>query len=151
MTQRFSLQTLLELSEQRLDDAARELMELKRVWIQAEEKLQQLRSYEGEYRSRLHQSAHGGFSVTLLRDYQVFLGKIAQAISLQEEEVVRCRLRWQEQETVWREADREVQAYGVLRSRYMQQLRVQEGRREQKDMDEWAGKSFQAAARGSEG
>ncbi len=142
MAQQFPLQVLYDLASSKLEEEARTLMELKAQWQQAEGKLRQLQGYEEEYRTRLHHSAQGGFSVSLLRDYQTFLAKLASAVQLQESEVERCKLRWQDQYGVWQAADRQLQAYTVLQTRFQQERNARENRLEQKELDEWARKFF---------
>lgn len=142
MAQTFPLQVLFDLASSKVEEEARTLMELKSQWQQAENKLRQLQGYEEEYRNRLHHTAKGGFSVSLLRDYQVFLAKLAAAVQQQEAEVERGKQRWHEQHAVWQAADRQLQAYTVLQSRFQHQRTVKENRLEQKELDEWARKFF---------
>ncbi len=142
MAQTFPLQVLFDLASSKLEEEARALLEMKAQWQQAESKLRQLQGYEEEYRNRLHHSAKGGFSVSLLRDYQVFLAKLAAAVQQQENEVERNKQRWHEQYSVWQAADRQLQAYTVLQNRFRHQLNVKENRLEQKELDEWARKFF---------
>jgi flagellar FliJ protein len=138
MTRKFPLQPLLELSQDRLDQAGKRLNELKVRWNGAEERLQQLVDFCREYQERLRGSSSSGMSVASYRDYQLFLGKIELAVKQQREEVKRCQERWEQGQRDWLEQRRQNKAFDTLANRHVAAEARRENKREQKELDEYA-------------
>jgi len=138
MAVHFHLQPLLDLAMQRSDDAAQALMRFKQVWQEAELKQGQLETYLAEYRNRLQGNTQGGLSIDLWRDYQAFISKLEIAIKAQEEEVERCRVRWEQSQLEWQAREREVKAYDTLRERHVSAQQANEEKQEQRQQDEFA-------------
>ena len=138
MAARFHLQPLLELAQQRSEDAAQTLQRLKQVWQEAELKLSQLETYLDEYRMRLQESTQNGLAIDQWRDYQTFIVKLEIAIKTQGEEIERCRLRWEQSQIEWQTREREAKAYGTLRVRHQSAEQAKELRQEQRQQDEFA-------------
>ncbi len=134
----FRLQPLVELAEERSEAAVQELQRLRGQWTQAEEKLRQLEAYLADYHARLANHTAGGMAVHTMLDFHRFIAKLELAISTQAEEVVRCRQRWENVQTVWQECEREVKAYHALRDRHERAELQKENRRDQKAQDEFA-------------
>lgn len=140
MARKFPLQTLLDLAQSQTDSAARNLLALKQRWNEAEEKLRQLLAYRDSYRERLLESAAGGTSAMVLRDFQLFMAKLDTAIKLQQEEVVRCQGRWEAGQQEWLRRRGKVKAFDVLSARHRRAEEKREEQVEQKEQDEFAGK-----------
>lgn len=140
MARKFPLQTLLDLAQSQTDSAARNLQALKQRWNEAEEKLRQLLAYRDSYRERLLESAAGGTSAMVLRDFQLFMVKLDTAIKLQQEEVVRCQGRWEAGQQEWLRRRGKVKAFDVLSARHRRAEEKREEQVEQKEQDEFAGK-----------
>lgn len=138
MATRFNLQMLLDLTRTRTDAAARELHGLKAKWAEAGEKLRQLTEYEKEYRTRLVHGVSCGMTAAAIRDYQLFLGKLAEAIRQQRDEVLRCEKRWELGRQAWQIHQRQLNAYETLALRQHKEQQVVEARREQRDLDEFS-------------
>ncbi|MCX7628580.1 MAG: flagellar export protein FliJ [Methylophilaceae bacterium] len=132
------MQPLIELAEERSRLVAQELQRLRQQWAEAEHKLQQLKSYLAEYRSRLNDNVCDGVSVNVMRDFQRFIAKLELAIRAQVEEVERYRQRWETTKRLWMEREREIKAYHILRERHIRQLQHAENKREQRVQDESA-------------
>jgi len=144
MSRRFPLQSLRDLAQTHLDDAAKILHSLKVRWQEAEGKLQELISYREDYRLRLLHATKQGLSATLWRDFQSFLDKLDVAIRQQREEVGRCERRWEVGQREWLARRHKLKAYDTLAERHMQKEDQRIARLEQRDMDEFAGKSFES-------
>jgi flagellar FliJ protein len=142
MPRRFPLQSLLDLAREHTDSAARRLHQLKAKWSEAEEKLHQLAAFRDEYQRRYQDAASQGMSMTALRDFQTFLGKLEQAIARQGEEVEQCRRRWEVGQQAWHEQKRKLSAYDTLSKRHSHAEMRREAKREQRDQDEFATQSF---------
>ncbi len=138
MARKFPLQTLLDLAQNKADGAAKSLQELKARWDQAESQHKQLLEYRELYRERLKASAGGGTSALALRDFTLFMAKLDTAIKLQEEDVSRCRLRWEAGQQEWVRRRIKVKALDTLSSRHAQAENKREGRIEQKELDEFS-------------
>ena len=143
MARKFPLQTLLDLSQNHADAAAKSLMVLKVRWHEAEEKHRQLLAYRESYRERLRDLAGNGTSATALRDFQLFMNKLDMAIKLQQEEVARCQARWNTGQQEWLRQRGKVKAYDALSARHKHSEEKREERVEQKEQDEFANKQSQ--------
>lgn len=142
MPRRFNLQSLLDLAQNHTDAAARRLGQLNAKWNEAQEKLSQLMAFREEYRQRYQNAASQGMSMTALRDYQLFLGKLEAAITQQSEEVEQCRKRWETGQQAWQAHKRKLSAYDTLAKRHHQGEMRREAKIEQREQDEFATQSF---------
>ena len=149
MARKFPMQTLLDLSQNHADAAAKSLLVLKVRWHEAEEKLSQLLAYRESYRERLRDVAGNGTSATALRDFQLFMIKLDAAIKLQQDEVARCQARWHAGQQEWLRQRGKVKAYDALSARHKRAEEKREELVEQKEQDEFANKQDQG--RRSEG
>jgi len=139
MAKPFRLKPLVNLAEERSEEAAQILAKLRLAWQQAESKLEQLKSYLEEYRRRLQEHTQTGFTMNQWRDFQAFIGKLEGAIQAQSEEVERCRQRWEVGQVNWQAREREVKAYKTLEQRHDAAERKLEERQDQRVQDEFAG------------
>jgi flagellar FliJ protein len=138
MPRRFHLQPLLDLTQNHTDVAARRLNQLKGKWNDAEEKLGQLIAFREEYRQRYQNAASHGMSMTVLREYQVFLGKLEAAVTQQTDEVVQCHKRWEMGQQAWHMQKLKLSAYDMLSKRHHQGELRRESKIEQREQDEFA-------------
>lgn len=134
----FRLQILVDHAEERSKQAAVELKNLRLKWAQEEQKKIQLEGYLEDYQLRLNQIGTNGISVTVMMDFRRFISKIELAIKTQQEEIVRCQQRWEVAQIRWKECEREIKAYQVLKDRYEDVERMKEYRKEQQLQDEFA-------------
>ncbi|MBU0592312.1 MAG: flagellar export protein FliJ [Gammaproteobacteria bacterium] len=136
MARKFQLQPLLDLSQNHMDSAAKNLQALKARWNDAEEKLKQLLAYRDSYRERLRESGSGGTSAMALRDFQLFLIKLDTAIKLQQDEVTRCQSRWEAGRQEWLRQRGKLKAFDTLSQRHRRAETKRENQIEQKEQDE---------------
>ncbi len=129
------VQQVLEGAEQ---SRARELGEGQRRLDEAEAKLNELRTYHGEYLQTYRKRAEDGTSVTKLRDFQAFLARLEQAQSQQEKLVAQAREMVSNQRRNWQGAARQVKAVETVVDRWRSAERKEGERREQKESDERA-------------
>lgn len=142
MAKDFPLQPLLDFSQNRMDSAERTLLLLKQREDEEKKRLQDLLDYRGEYHDRLASSASGGMAIHLLRDYQIFLAKIGQAIRQQEEAVNRAHARWEQAHQHWLSQRQKVKAYETLAQRHHKAEVLRQEKRDQRLSDEQAVKRF---------
>lgn len=140
MARKFPLQPLLDLSQNNVDSAAKNLQALKVRWNDAEEKLKQLLAYRESYRERLRESGSGGTSAMALRDFQLFLAKLDTAIKLQQDEVTRCQSRWGDGQQEWLRQRGKLKAFDTLSQRHRRAEEKRENQIEQKEQDELSSK-----------
>lgn len=140
MARKFPLQPLLDLSQNNVDSAAKNLQALKVRWNDAEEKLKQLLTYRESYRERLRESGSGGTSAMALRDFQLFLAKLDTAIKLQQDEVTRCQSRWGDGQQEWLRQRGKLKAFDTLSQRHRRTEEKRENQIEQKEQDELSSK-----------
>src|SRR5262245_56390461 len=81
MAPKFPLQTLLDLSNLRLDDAAKRLGQLLSSETAAAEKVQLLTAYRDEYQSRFLAAAQAGIKRDEWNNYRAFLNRLETAIA----------------------------------------------------------------------
>lgn len=138
MAKPFHLQPLVDLAQDRSQEAAQALGKLKHVWQEAQHKQTQLQTYLEEYRSRLHLQSQTGLSALQWRDYQVFMHKLELVIQMQGHEIERCRLSWEMGQVAWQACEREVKAYETLRKRHDEAESKLDAKQDQRLQDEFA-------------
>jgi flagellar FliJ protein len=132
------LQVLLDLAHQRLEAATAELQRLRGRWQEAQAKHDQLVGYQGEYATALNERLSAGIPSNQLSDFRLFLDKLARAILAQAEEVSRRQHAWEKEHANWLQLREREQALEVLLQRHLAALALKEGKREQKQQDEFA-------------
>lgn len=138
MSTRFPLQTLLDLSQMRLDDATRQLGELIAGEQEANQRLEILAQYRAEYQNRFMAAAQNGLGRDQWRNYQSFLARLDAAIDQARQGVALSRQRTAAGQQEWLHKRGQVKAYDTLAERHVDRLRHAEQRRDQKAQDEHA-------------
>ena len=129
------VQNLYDDSERRL---ALGLATIERRVAEAEAKLQELERYRSEYDKQFAQRAGGGIGATALRDYQVFLARLADAIKQQQAVVKRAQSERDAERLRWQEAAKRARALGHVVEQWQTEERRASDRREQHESDERA-------------
>jgi flagellar protein FliJ len=119
-------------------DHARELGEAQTRLAAAEVKLKDLEQYRQDYEQAFQQRAKAGQPVRALRDFQVFLARLDQAIQQQGQIVAVARQDVSGHSTRWQSAARQVKAVDSVVDRWQGEERRAQDRREQKETDERA-------------
>lgn len=143
----FPLQSLLDLSQSRMDDAARKLGELLASEQEVGKTLALLEQYRDEYEARFRQAARDGLTRDEWGNYQSFLGRLDEAIAQQRLLVDASRQRTVDGQKEWLDKRNRVKAFDTLSQRHKANEVRSEARTEQRAQDEHAAKGF----RGSEG
>ncbi len=142
MTERFPLQTLLDLANSRMDDAARKLGELIASEHAVEEKLALLVDYRKEYQVRFVEAARNGIGPDAWRNFSAFLGKLDDAIAQQQRLVSDSRQRTEQGQQAWVDQRNKVKAFDTLSHRHQSEQARKEAKQEQRLTDEHAAKQF---------
>jgi flagellar FliJ protein len=138
----FPLQTLLDLSNARMDDAARQLGRLVASEQEVETTLAVLLKYREEYETRFRQAAQSGMTRDEWRNYQSFLGRLDEAIGQQRALADASRLRTRDGQKEWLDKRNKVKAFDALSQRHREhEVRI-EAKSEQREQDEHAAKGF---------
>ena len=142
MTEPFPLQTLLDLANSRMDDAARKLGELIASEHAVEDKLKLLQAYRKEYQDRFVETARNGIGPDAWRNFSAFLGKLDDAIAQQQLIVSDSRQRTVQGQQDWVDQRNKVKAFDTLSHRHQSVQARKEAKQEQRLTDEHAAKQF---------
>ena len=125
-----------------MDDAEREraqcMARAQRRVIEAESKLQELARYHVDYSASFSRVASEGLASTSLRDFQVFLSRLAEAERQQERIVARAREDLAAETRRWQDAAQRSKALALVVDRWNGEERRQDERRDQLETDDRA-------------
>ncbi len=119
-------------------DRARDFGSAQQQVEQARTRLAELRQYHAEYTQGFEQRARGGQSALALRDYQLFLARLEEAIRQQEKIVEQTEQALSGSRQRWQNAARQVKAVESVVNRWQGDERRRADRLDQKDTDERA-------------
>ena len=142
MTKPFSLQTVLDLMQIRSDEATRQLASLIANERDAKNKLEMLQKYRDEYAIRLGEAARNGVNQREWQNFQVFLGRLDEAIDAQRKAVAAQIKRKEAGQELWQQQRRKLKAFDTLSNRHAKSERDHELRQEQKLQDEFAERRY---------
>ena len=142
MSESFPLQPLLDLANNRMDEAARKLGELIASEHAVEEKLALLVDYRKEYHARFVEAVRNGIGPDAWRNFSAFLGKLDDAIAHQERAVSVSRQRTEQGQQAWVDQRNKVKAFDTLSHRHQSLQARKEAKQEQRLTDEHAAKQF---------
>lgn len=138
MTRTFPLQSLLDLSQLRLDEAGRKLGELIAGEQEASQRHALLVHYREEYRIRFAAAARDGLSPGKWQNYTSFLGKLDEAINQADSAMTQTNRQKVAGQQEWLSKRGRVRAFDTLSDRHQSRVAYQDRRQEQKASDEHA-------------
>jgi flagellar FliJ protein len=138
MAKPFSLQTLLDLMQNRADEATRSLGRLIAAEKDARMRLEMLQQYRKEYADKLYGNAQQGVSQQEWRNFQEFLGRLDEAIDVQTRAVQDSVQRTANGQNFWLEQRNRLKAIDTLSERHQSTERYLANRQEQKQSDEFS-------------
>lgn len=141
-----SLQPVLELAEQKRDDALQRLGQAQRELQQAEQQMSQLQDYTAESLQRWSQRATLGVSPTLLHTHQQFMAKLDDAVAFQNGVLQRMHAHVAHCQQQVQEAERELASLKKFTQRREEAWQHQLQQQEQKRNDEMAANVFRRQA-----
>lgn len=118
------------------DLASRRLGELRVAMDQADERLQDLRSYLSGYHAEFDQMRRSGTSAAKLQNYAAFLTQLQGALEQQQKHVENARAAFERQKDVWFQARSQVRAVEQAAERNAEVERRALDRAEQRQLDE---------------
>lgn len=138
MAKSSTLDTLIDLAATDTGNAAKRLGHALSASRDAEQRLEMLLQYRDEYKARFQAGLLEGLTASGYRNFQLFLGKLDQAIVGQQQIVQNAQQRIGEERSAWQECERKRKSYDLLATRAEQKELKKEGTRDQKAMDEYA-------------
>lgn len=115
---------------------AEALARCERHVLEAESRLEELESYRATYLHKFNQRAQAGLDGAGAREYQVFLGRLEEALRHQSQIVAQARAQRGAELENWRGAARRAAAVDSLAEHCRAEERRTEDRREQHESDE---------------
>jgi len=150
VTKPFSLQTLLDLSQLRMDEAGRRLNQLLASEQEAGARVALLQDYRAEYRQRFVAAVREGISREAMNNFQSFLGRLDEAIAQAQGLVEQSKQRTAVCQREWLDQRVQVKAYDTLSMRHFEREQRMADRQEQKVQDEHAARGHQSGSPGGE-
>ncbi|MBU1237165.1 MAG: flagellar export protein FliJ [Gammaproteobacteria bacterium] len=146
MTKAFPLQSILDLSQIRLEEATRRLGELISGEQQAAQRLELLAQYRDEYHERFIAAARDGLTRNQWHNYQSFLDRLDVAIRQARELVAQSHQQTAAGQQEWLDKRGRVKAFDTLAQRHQSRVATVETRQEQRNLDEHASRSHSRGA-----
>ena len=132
------IETLVDLSTQQSEEAAKRLGQALRLSEQAQEKLSLLHSYREEYLVQLQQRLGQGMTAAAHLNFLKFIQNLDRAVDQQAQSVAASRQAVENERGQWQQCERKRLSYDTLSRRAQQERLHKENRREQKQTDEQA-------------
>ena len=145
MSKHLPLDTLIELAQNRTDEATRVLGKLQTAQTSAAGKLEMLLQYRQEYLDQLQVQMRAGVASAQLRNFQHFIGTLDAAIEQQRAVMLQANSRLAAGRTDWQHSKRRLTSFDTLADRVRQQALITLNKREQKENDERTSRRFFAA------
>jgi len=147
MNRAFPLQSLLDLSQLRLDEAGRKLGELIAGEQEASRRHDLLVQYREEYRSRFVAAAQNGLSPGEWQNYASFLARLDEAINQAHSAMTHTKQRTVAGQQEWVSKRGRVKAFDTLSDRHRSRVAYQDQRQEQKASDEHGARRHEEKAK----
>jgi flagellar FliJ protein len=130
------LAVVQRVTERNERERAEQLAKAENWLIESESKLAELTRYREDYEQNFQRGA--GSDITRIRDYQVFLARLGEAIGQQRTLVKQAQARRAAEYARWQDAAQRTRAIGTLSERWHAEERRESNRLEQRDSDEYA-------------
>lgn len=137
MANKFPLQTLLDLSNLRLDEAAKQLGQLIASEQIATRRLELLTNYRDEYQTRFLEAAQQGLGPEAWGNYRAFIARLDDAIVQARQLVEQSQRQTSAGQQEWLARHGKVKAFDTLAERHVLKIQYGELRVEQKQNDEF--------------
>ena len=150
MTKPFSLQTLLDLSQLRMDEAGKRLSQLLASEQEAGARVTLLQQYRAEYQERFVDAARSGIGRDAMNNFRSFLARLDEAIVQAQALVEQSKQRTAVGQREWLDQRVQVKAYDTLSTRHFDREQKAANRQEQKLQDEHAARGHHGDRPGGE-
>lgn len=133
-----ALSTLIELAENEVENAAKNLGRMIKARDDANEQLNLLNQYRSDYELRFQSNATQGLNVTQFTNFQAFIVKLDQAVDGQKKLIQDAEYRIEIAKKNWQECEKKRLSYKTLIDRNAASELKKENKRDQKQTDERA-------------
>jgi len=133
-TQRLEPVGRLARSQER--DCARRLAGVQQRVADAEQRCAELERYRGEYQEAFRARAASGLQAQGLREFQVFIARLDEALGQQRQLVLRLRQEQQRERQEWQDAAVRSSVVGKVIEKARHEERLVEDRHVQRELDE---------------
>ncbi|HEX7387901.1 MAG TPA: flagellar export protein FliJ [Castellaniella sp.] len=138
MPRESSLDVLINLTQDKLNEAGRALAELSTERRQAQGQLGTLDDYRADYTRRLQSTTEGGVTASNYHNFRQFIATLDDAISQQNKVIAQIDTRLEAGRRQWHDEKQRLNSYETLKARQLRQLQYREQRNEQRASDEVA-------------
>jgi flagellar protein FliJ len=142
MTQSSALNTLIDIAEKLTDEAAVNLGNAIRNSDDLEKKLNLLKKYREDYSLKMQAELKAGRDMQHIRNFQIFLGKIDDAIYGQQQLVNDAHRQVEAEKKQWQQQERKRMSYSALEERAEKAEQKKEAKRDQLQSDEHGSRQF---------
>ena len=132
------IQPIIRVAESKEQRAAVELGRAQNQLQEQVKRLQDLQSYQQEYRTRLQETGRNGISISKLQSFRSFLDKLEIALVQQKQAVTMAEELVASRKQQWFASRDKVKIYNNVATKYVNAELRQEEKQEQKDSDERA-------------
>ncbi|MCP5331217.1 MAG: flagellar export protein FliJ [Pseudomonadales bacterium] len=134
------LESVVQLAQNRAQEAAQALAFVQQRLQDEQNKLEQLQQYLAEYRDTVAQEGSKGLTVAVFRRYKDFSDNVSKAIAAQTQQVSTVRRQVEQVRRHWQMLDAKHQGLLKLQDNARQAENLLSRRQEQKELDEMAGR-----------
>ena len=138
---RFSLAQLLELTEHRLEVETRLVKAAQTRWLNARAHEARVARAGVAERERLAAALGGGLAGAVLAQRARAAAEIEHQRRAAAAAVAEAQTAWQARLEQWRQVERKVRAYKVIRARWLARQEIRERRTEQRVLDDWSNRN----------
>ncbi|MMZ39497.1 Flagellar FliJ protein [compost metagenome] len=135
--------TLRDLAQDAVEQATRQLGQVRKAQQAAEQQLSMLLNYQDEYRQKLNNQLSGGMESSNWQNYQQFIGTLEQAIVQHRQQLTQWGEKVDHAMKQWQDKQQRLNAFETLHTRAQSAELQLENKRDQKLMDEFAQRSAQ--------
>jgi flagellar FliJ protein len=136
-----SLLVVLEAAQKARDEAVADLEAARRAAESARQQSQSLTDWRSEYQNRWQAQFRQAGGMEILRCYQDFMQRLAEAVSDQDKRVEQARLHMERCRAQLMERERKVAAVTQLMDRRQAEVVLKQNRQDQKATDEVAARA----------
>ena len=142
MSKQFPLQILLDLAQEKRDEAASQLGVINGHDRAMQERLRLLLQYRDEYSARFTSDAQLGMDSAGWKNFRQFIDAIDAAIEQQRQLVADARRKVLAGQTQWQAQQRKLKSFDTLSQRHHAMEQTSEARMEQKEQDDSVLKAY---------
>lgn len=136
------LHVVLQLAQRKEDEALERMGAAKQAWHSETERLGELQQYHSDYQNQIRTASRGRVSASQLQSWQHFVSRLADAITQQQQRVGLAQGQYEKMRDAWHDAHERRRGMERHIESCRQQELYEEGRREQRLLDESSNNRF---------